>query len=229
MEFLEAVVSAPGGWPEVTAGHSADSLGAKLGCTKTNGCLGTTGNHEYKLAPTSVSLSKLERKVTWGKGLSPSPWSCTAGWPRTLRNWRKTWKEQASWLRTNQLGKWLSNNTHKLHQCLAPFSDLQSVAAAASLMPSKNDTGFSLGNSNLEPHRKMNSGKCCFKLAELTQYKTILLSNAVTLCKLVFASHSGPSLLQSFADHPSFPPLPGCWQSAQIILLPPEGRHSCLH
>lgn len=127
--------------------------------------------------------------------MSPSPGSCTAAWPRTLRNWTKSWKEQASWPHTNKPGKWLSNDPHRLHQGLAPATDIQSIVAAASLMPSKNDTNFSLGNANLEPYRKVNSGKCCFRLAELTQYKTILLSNAVMLCKFVFASHSGPFLL----------------------------------
>lgn len=36
MELLEAIVSAPGGWPEVVVGHSADGLGVKLGCVKIN-------------------------------------------------------------------------------------------------------------------------------------------------------------------------------------------------
>lgn len=100
----------------------------------------------------SLTVSRLEMKVTWGKGSSPPTelHSCLA---RPLR--KETWGElealPASWPHTSTLDKWISKHAHKLHQSLVPSTDLQHRVAAASLMPSKTRTNFSLGNPNPEP------------------------------------------------------------------------------
>lgn len=93
-------------------------------------------------------------------------------------------------------------------------------------MPSKTHTNFSLGNPNLEPYRKVNSGKCYFRLAELTQYKTILPSNAYMRRSLRLPFTRELLCSRALQATPSFlSALLGCWQSAPVILLPLKGRH----
>lgn len=43
----------------------------------------------------------------------------------------------------NKVNRQISDNTHKLHLCLLPFTDLQGIKAAASLLPHKTYGNFS--------------------------------------------------------------------------------------
>lgn len=180
--FWKAVVSASGVRPEVTVGQQYRPSGCEVGMSEDK-LVPERANWKSQVQTRShicLSLSPILRWRWPEETVPPLPWSCTAAWPRPLWNWKGTWGKscKASWPHTNKLGKWISKNAHKLHQCLVPSTDLQHRVAAASLMPSKTHTNFSLGNPNLEPYRTVNSGKCYFRLAELTQYKTILPGNA---------------------------------------------------
>lgn len=116
--------------------------------------------------------------------------------------------DRGSWRAAGQLAPPQQAGGAAQQQCFprAPFTDLQSTTAAASLMPPKTHTNFSLGSSKLEPYTKGNSWKGCFRMVELTQYKTVARSNSYVLHEFVSVPHTRPPLLQSFASHPSYRP-----------------------